>query len=507
MDNTRVRVLNDIEAWIMDPDALHICWITGMAGTGKTSIAKTVCKRAKSNPDITLGGSFFCSRSTGLAAQHDIRCVIPTLAQLLALQLGEFRSSLAGTIQPGAQYKEVATQVEELLYTPFLAFDTPRTPILLVIDAIDECGGETGDGMLDNTKCHAVVSSMLEALVNITRCNPKVQVKFLVTSRPESQIRDSSISDENLSQILRLDAVKMAEVDADIRRYVTQTLESKLSRKPIARARISDDEVESLVRHCDGLFIVAATALRYTMGEGADAAVARFKRLLDTSRDNFSACAASPLDNMYALILLEAARVDGSENTDLPGLLRLLASLLSARMKLSIQALADLLDLKTYDVRASLSRLHSVVHVPEEDDMPGLRTVHASFGDYLHGRADSHIRFPRSFGQAILAHACLITMGRRLYFNISHSSSSYQLNPSKRPASISLALEYACLHWAHHMIACASNDEMRSNSFSFDFEIGQRFRPNLLFWLEVLSVLGKISLAPGLLSIVCTAVS
>jgi len=46
-----------------------------------------------------------------------------------------------------------------------------------------------------------------------------------------------------------------------------------------------------------------------------------------------------------------------------------------------------------------------------------------------------------------------------------------------------------------------------SDCSPFDIEIRQNFQPNFLFWLEVLSVLGKISLAPGLLSIARTAVS
>jgi len=506
MDKTRECLLRETKTWIMDPDGHRICWITGMAGTGKTSIAKTVCVEAKSDPVIVLGGSFFCSRSTGVAAQRDIRCVVPTLAQLFAQRSDKFRLALAGAIEPGIQHQEVAAQIEQLLCTPLLALRDSRAPILFVIDALDECGGETSDGMLDNATCHSVVTSLLEALVSLAQSKPQLPVKFLVTSRPEAQIRDTSISDDKLSQILRLHAVDTAEVEADIRRYITRTLDIRLSSQPKLRAIISDLEVEQLVRLCDGLFIVAATALKHTMSIGADAAVVKFKRLLNASRDSLSAGAASPLDNMYALILTEAARDDGSEDTDLPGLLRLLASLLGARMKLSVEALADLLDLETYEVRASLSRLHSVVHVPEDDDVPGLRTVHASFGDYLHGRANGHIRFTRTFGQTVLADGCLKLMGKRLHFNISHSPSSYEQNQA-RPVTISLALEYACLHWAHHIAACVSHGETESESSLFDVEISQKFRPNFLFWLEVLSVLSKVSLAPGLLSIVRTAVS
>jgi len=509
MINTRVRILNDIEAWILDPDAQQICWITGMAGTGKTSIAKTICERATVSTDITLGGSFFCSRSTGLASQRDIRCVVPTLTQLFARKSAQFCLAVADIIDPGIQYKEVRAQVEQLLHPPLLALRSHCLPILFVIDALDECGGETSDGMLDDASCHAVVTSMLEALVSLTQSDPKLPVKFLVTSRPETQIRDTSISDEKFSQILRLHAVDSEEVNGDISRYITTTLNTKLSSKPKLRAMITDGEVDYLIRLCDGLFIVAATALKHTFGAGADAAVAKFKGLLNASRDSLNAGASSSLDNMYAIILMEASRLDGSEDTDLPALLRLLASLLATRSKLSIDTLAELLGQQSYDVRASLSCLHSVVHVPEDDDMPGLRTVHALFGDYLHVRAPERIRFSRLFGQTILAHACLNEMARRLHFNISHSPSSYHPNPTTRLPSISLALEYACLHWAHHIAASKPRGDATSDPPSdlFDAEIGHKFRPKFLFWLEVLSVLGKIGLAPGMLSISHAVVS
>jgi len=506
MDKTRTRILSEINAWITDPEALQICWITGMAGTGKTSIAKTVCAQAKANAEMTLGGSFFCSRSSGLAAQRDIRCVIPTLTQLLALKWADFRLAVAETIEPGVQYKEVSAQVKELLYMPLLALDPSRGPILFVIDALDECGGETSDGMLDDAKCHAAVTSMLEALVTITRSEPKLPVKFLVTSRPEAQIRDTPISDENISQILRLHTIESTEVAADINRYVTTTINTKLFGKPKLRAMITDVDVTHLVRLCDGLFIVAATALKHTFGAGADAAVARFKKLLNASRNSLDDGVAVPLDRMYAIILEDAVTAEEPHDTELPALLRLLSSLLAARMTLSIATLADLLGLESYDVRASLSRLHAVVNVPDDDDVPGLRTVHASFGDYLFDRAPSHIRILRSSGHEFLARACLELMGMCLHFNVSRSRSSYEPNASTKPDHITLSLEYACLHWAHHINFFRNSHSHPSSDISFDADIGRSFRPKFMFWLEVLSVLHKVGLASGLLLMASSSV-
>jgi len=500
MKKTRERILRNTAAWIKDPDALQICWITGMAGTGKTSISKTVCEQASSDPEIILGGSFFCSRSTGVAAQRDIRCVIPTLAQLLARDSVDFRLALAETIHDDMQHKEVTTQVELLLRAPLSTLKDASVPILFVIDALDECGGVTADGVLDETKCHAVVTSMLEALVGLTRSVPKLPVKFLVTSRPEPQIRDTSISNDKLSQILRLHTVNSLEVNADIRRYITETLNTKLSAKPKLLAEITESDVETLVRLCDGLFIVAATAIAHTFGAGASAAVARFKKLLNSSRDGLSDRAVAPLDRMYEIILNGAATEDGAGAIELPTLQRLLASLLSARMTLSVTALADLLGMELYDVSASFSRLHAVVHIPEDDYMPGLRTVHASFGDYLYSRAPNHIRIRQSLGHEVLAHGCLDVMAKQLRFNISQSRNSYKPNPPERADSISLSLKYACMQWVYHVAALVDTGNL-------DARIGEIFRPRLLFWLEVMSLLRQVWRAARMLFIAAGTVN
>ena len=139
--------------------------------------------------------------------------------------------------------------------------------------------------------------------------------------------------------------------------------------------------------------------------------------------------------------------------------------------------------------------------------MPGLRTVHASFGDYLYIRAPNHLRIRQSLGHEVLARGCLDVMAKQLCFNISASRSSYEPNPPNRPDSITLALEYACLHWSHHFAVIKLSKDFAADTLALDVDIGRTFRPNLLFWLEVLSALGKVRLASGLLLIAGSAVS
>jgi len=500
MVGTRVDIIRMIENWIENPDDSPILWLTGMAGMGKTSIVWTICSHADTNINVVFGGSFFCSRSTGSIAQRDILCVVPTLAQLMAFQSVEFGKALAEELarDPGVLEKQIGVQIERLLYKPLLALKDSRVPILFVIDALDECGGVTAtNGTTDDAETHRIVSEMLEALVTFSHYEAKLPVKFLVTSRPETHIRDTAVLNSAFSSVLRLHTISKSQVTADIHLYITASLSTNVR----LRDQITLEEAHRLALLCDGLFIFAATALRYILGAGIDAAALRFDTLLNTARDGLGTRAAAPLDYMYDLILKESLETEEPERNSLSAIRYLLASLLCSSMTLSVSALADLLDQPKHHVRGHLSRLHAVVHVPDDNGEPGLHTLHASFGDYLFKRAPTNIRISESLGHEILARGCLRRMTRiDLCFNVSRSHSSFEANHPSMGNQIATSLVYACLHWASHIKAC-------SNAAAFDVLIGKYFVPKFLFWLEVLSILGKVGAASGVLRLARSNVS
>ena len=71
-------------------------------------------------------------------------------------------------IERDVRYKEAMAQVEQLLYTPLLALKNSPIQILFVIDALEECRGETSQRPDDTESWHAV-TSMLEVLVRPAR--------------------------------------------------------------------------------------------------------------------------------------------------------------------------------------------------------------------------------------------------------------------------------------------------------------------------------------------------
>jgi len=500
MHGTRTDILDRIIRWIMDPKAQPIFWLGGMAGTGKTSIAATICKLIRADVRLCLGGSFFCSRSTGLATQRDVRCVIPTLAQLLARQSADFATALAAELkeEPDLAYKQVKIQVERLLRKPLAALSSSMQSIVFVIDALDECGDQpTNTASSNNDEAHAAVGEMLEALIDFSRSAVDVPVKFIVTSRPETHIRDTSVTDIKVTSALHLHTIDKSQVTKDIHLYISETL----SKAPSTKPWFTDVDVETLAERADGLFIFAATATKYIIGGGKGFRSTRLSNLVSPLQANPAALVATPLDLMYSLILTEAASPDVVEVNELQQMLKVVAAILSARISLSVNALAELLGLSTEYLRGCLDRLHAVVYLPEDNNDASLRTLHASFADYLFTRAAADIRIDPTLGHDELAHGCLRRMAQDDFaFNISRSPSSYEPNPKIELEWISLSLRYACLHWAHHI-------QSASVQSSLDESINVIFRPKLLFWLEVLSVLGEVGRASGLLRIAGFAVS
>ena len=84
MDGTRVAILNDITTLLLAPRDSHdrIIAVCGGAGSGKSTIAKTIATRL--DLQGRLAASFFFSR------EHDERKRISAVPATLAVQLAEY---------------------------------------------------------------------------------------------------------------------------------------------------------------------------------------------------------------------------------------------------------------------------------------------------------------------------------------------------------------------------------------------------------------------------------
>ena len=401
---------------------------------------------------------------------------------ILAGQSQEFAQALAAELEKDCNlgHKPVGDQIGPLLSRPLAIFTSSVRAVVLLIDALDECSNERE------------FAELLRLLADF-ECD--VKVKFILISRPELHIRGTTISNPDHNTILQLHMIRTEEVMADIRLYINGTLRNATP----SATWYTDDDIELLVKLSDGLFIFASTVLKYVLHRDQDED--RQDRLRKaTSAAIVHTAATSSIDKIYELILMDASHSDTVDGDELDRMRRVLACILTARMPLSVEALASLINVTPGRLRGSLERLHSLVYLPATDGITGLRTLHASIGDYLFERGPQRIRITVTLGHDILARGCLRRFAQDdLCFNVVRSKSSFVQNPETGP-QIALSLIYACLYWAHHIDAA-------SNRSAFDEDIGKAFRSKFLFWLEVLSITGKVGWASSVLRIAGSVVS
>lgn len=78
LPGTRAELLEEIEDWTRSPGGKRIFWLNSMAGTGKSTISRTVAGRLKQQN--LLGASFFFKR--GEEDRGTAKKLFPTLVDM-----------------------------------------------------------------------------------------------------------------------------------------------------------------------------------------------------------------------------------------------------------------------------------------------------------------------------------------------------------------------------------------------------------------------------------------
>ena len=116
LPGTRKAELARIEKWEVDYTDKCVYWLSGLAGSGISTIAQTFAER--SSVVGRLGASFFCSRD--FPDRRNIHVIFPTLAFGLAQRYTQFRDALVEVMNsnPDAADQSLAIQLEDLLIRP-----------------------------------------------------------------------------------------------------------------------------------------------------------------------------------------------------------------------------------------------------------------------------------------------------------------------------------------------------------------------------------------------------
>jgi hypothetical protein len=496
LEGTRVDVLRKIHDWIKT-DGTSLFWLNGVAGTGKSTIAYNIAQDC--DLQGSPGASFFFSRD------QQPRRETKFLFQTIAFQLGCAYPALKLNIANALEDQSILTsnsrrQLQQLILEPVSRIrDSFSSPIVIVLDALDECEEEVA------------ISHIIQLLVSELK-NRSIPLKFFVTSRPETHIRSIFQSSQIGSNTHRfiLQDVEPFHVQHDIQAFVQHELQrtadlylAELERDLWPKG----DEVKALVKISAGLFIAAATAVRFISPvRGSRDPRPRLKMILDSTR-TISANQPNPfeeLDNIYTQVLEQAMCKTQPLDPDVFEYFRtIVGTIVLAHGRFTANELEGLLQMEGR-VKSALAELHSVILVPEGDGP--IRAFHPSFHDYLTDRSRCNnpnffIDTPVHHGE--IARLCLERMRYLLLRDICDIRDPTRMNNeiddlSKRKMKFLPGdLQYACLYWALHLSQCSSVESLFNLLRSFVFG-------SILHWLEVLSLIGR--LGDGLKSLRVTRV-
>ncbi|KDR67515.1 hypothetical protein GALMADRAFT_258135 [Galerina marginata CBS 339.88] len=373
---TRVAILEYLETWAMAIIFTYpIIWLHGPAGSGKSSILRTIAQILFDRGHLL--GSFFFFRSA--IGRNSSERFIATIAYQLAVSIPPTRSYIEEAIErnPLVFSLSLWDQAQVLIVSPILAFrqgnrdpsfDPRQFPRVIVVDGLDECNDPS-------KQCE-----ILQVLCRVLR-SLSMPFAVLVASRPEHHIRGAfDLGNLNRSSS-RLGLDNSYNPDADIRKYLVESFGAIHQNHPLKSCLSMysswppRDVVSKLVAKASGQFIYAATIHKFISSPRHNPAK-RLEMILGTL-DAGNLKPFQQLDNLYSMIFTTI------DPDDLPDTLRILGVFLvpftDGRFK-TPKFLQRLFKLDAGEIQRLFFDLESLLTVDGEKEA---RFFHASLGDYL----------------------------------------------------------------------------------------------------------------------------
>ncbi|KAF7342401.1 hypothetical protein MVEN_01829100 [Mycena venus] len=370
---TRVGILEQLSAWSCDasPES-SILWLHGSAGMGKSAIAQAFAV-ACNNVD-RLGASFFFKR--GHSERRSWDRLISTIAYQLALSVPGLRAHIQRAVEVDKRIVSlgIKDQFLRLILEPLKQAPRPEKTPVLILDGLDECDD------------YNVQQGILRLFIDAIRVH-QLPLRILVSSRPEPHIREVIRTNETLKVCRLLEVLADQTAYDDIRIYFRDgfsKIRSEFSDRGIMFAETwpPHEILEHLVKKSSGIFIYAATVIRFVSDRYSGA-------LPQEQLDSVVAldpASTSPLDDLYTQIL-SSTKPKQKERQ-----LRILHVIWQGHPSQQSfithpEEIDALLNFAQGTSRLVLDSLHSLLVVPPVMTPVGLRrdldVLHASFTDYL----------------------------------------------------------------------------------------------------------------------------
>ncbi|EED17202.1 wd40 protein, putative [Talaromyces stipitatus ATCC 10500] len=473
LPGTRTELLDDIQKWAVSLEGKCMFWLNGLAGTGKSTISRTVAKSFQKQG--LLGASFFFKSGEG--DRGNAARFFPTIIQQLLTRIPELRTAILRVIRdnPRISAKPLKEQFNELIYKPLhsLNQNTLRgSYLVIVVDALDECDRDND------------IQVILQLLPRVQESNSPC-LRFFITSRPELPIRLGfrTVGHDDLI----LHEVSMPIMERDISLFLEDKLVAIRHERSLSSDWPGNVIVQTLVTMSVPLFIFAATICRLFQDYNLDPEQCLTEILKYQNQE-------SKLDGTYLPVLDRlASKYSGTRQMQLIQEVReVVGAIILLESPLSVTSLSKLMGISAITINARLNSLHSVLNIPNNETLP-VRVFHLSFRDFL---LDPNTREKTPFwveegvmNQKLTAY-CLSVMRDQLKKNMCNFQSYGTERRSIDTRTINLSLppelQYSCRYWTHHLVRSRDPMSQIDNILAF-------LKEHFLHWVEVMSIIGNIS--------------
>ena len=457
LKGTRVDLLQQIRIWAQRTDFPNVFTLTGKAGTGKSTVARTIAEEFKAGKSLGCYISFEREKTDSASITST---VIKTIAYHLALHSSAIAESLLYEIEDDHELRFSSTEIlfERLLYKSLhsVSITHKLKPMLVILDALDECSS-----IHDQEELVVLLKDKLPTMPS--------NIRLLVTSRPEKGVAPPLPSPSLHSRLCH--HVELSHMSENSKRevayYIRHELEKLRSESRIVVAGNGgwDENIDKFGEAAKGLFIWAATAIEF-IKEIRAGRLYRLRRLVNGTRVD-----GMDLDMLYAMILKNC--IDWKDGEIKEKFSSVFSLILFGKTPLSDVDIDEILCYEKGTTSGILKGLRSLVVF-----RPGqpIWVHHTSLCDYLTStRCDESWYIDTDVEKNKIASRCFRLMKEQFHFNICDFETSFKFNRDvpdfgKRVNKrIHPGLLYACRYWASHLRDVPYSDELLS-------ELGVFFR-------------------------------
>ena len=486
MEGTRLDILKEIKTKIKSTNSKNVIWIRGSPGVGKSALAASITTRLQDQKRHVIWFRFDRTQSSTITTEALWRVVAcglarryPPLRQRLTQGNAELSSSNIDHL--------FEMLIEKPLSTLTLDHDQLEQLPVIVVDALDECGGLRHEssgrddfwGLLRTLKRWALVGHLKK-------------FKLIITSRPEDRI--TRTFPESISTHINIPSGNDVEPGDSTSNDIRAFLKKRLEDTNMGDAWVNE-ALDHLVPGAAGMFIWAKTAADFLQENTAP----RFY-ILKTRKQEDSVERFKDLYSLYSTVLETSfQRVSKQE---IEAITSVMGAMIFAKQPLDDNALIMLSGVRIRGSDLDMLEFIRKGLVSVIDSGPLLRFHHKSFEDFLlspsfcHHLPDLSGVQDQNIHERQLARLCLNAMiSSKLHFNMYNLESSNIKNmdiPPTNKSTISPLISYSSQFWADHLVQTERAEILMK---AVEFVMYEK----LLFWIEVMSILGKTHEVPAIL--------